>query len=185
MRVAAIDIGTNTVLLLVAELRDGALVAVDFFPQINGARRWIRLGGVGFQPSEFAKLAVVLFLARYLMHRKNVRRPLGLVVPLAPTRPPRASIPTATWPGNSRHASRTSSGCFTAALPRITRRTPAISHRSIPARSRFPRTTRAPPRRASCRAPFHRRAQHQSLRRRLREKPTHPERTSISNGVGS
>lgn len=62
-----------------------ALVAVYFFPPINNARRWIRIGPVGFQPSEFAKLAYVLALAQYLMYRENYRRLRGLVVPLAIT----------------------------------------------------------------------------------------------------
>ena len=44
-----------------------ALLAVVFlFPPINGAHRWIRLGPIGFQPSEPAKLAVVLAVARRL-----------------------------------------------------------------------------------------------------------------------
>jgi rod shape determining protein RodA len=33
---------------------------------VNGARSWIGIGEYGIQPSEFAKIAVVLFLARYL-----------------------------------------------------------------------------------------------------------------------
>lgn len=61
------------------------LVAVFFAPSINGAHRWLRLGPVGFQPSEFAKLAYVLALSRYLMYRANYRRLRGLVVPLAVT----------------------------------------------------------------------------------------------------
>jgi cell division protein FtsW (lipid II flippase) len=58
------------------------LVVVYWFPAVNGARRWIRLGPVGFQPSEFAKLAFVLGLARYLMYRDSFRNLPGLVAPL-------------------------------------------------------------------------------------------------------
>ena len=58
------------------------LMAVYFFPPIHGAQRWIRLGGVGLQPSEFAKVAFVLAMSRYLMYRENYRRFRGLVVPL-------------------------------------------------------------------------------------------------------
>lgn len=32
----------------------------------NGARRWINLGFIGFQPSELAKIAILLAIARYL-----------------------------------------------------------------------------------------------------------------------
>ncbi|MHC5038792.1 MAG: rod shape-determining protein RodA [Planctomycetota bacterium] len=39
---------------------------------INGSRRWILLGPIQVQPSEFAKLAVVLGLAKYLMYRRNL-----------------------------------------------------------------------------------------------------------------
>jgi cell division protein FtsW (lipid II flippase) len=61
------------------------LVIVYFFPAVNQAHRWIRIGPVGLQPSEFAKVAFVLALARYLMYRQNYRRLPGLVVPLALT----------------------------------------------------------------------------------------------------
>ncbi|MDR1316210.1 MAG: putative lipid II flippase FtsW [Spirochaetales bacterium] len=41
-------------------------------PQIMGARRWIVLFGYSLQPSEFAKLALVLYLAR-MLYRKQER----------------------------------------------------------------------------------------------------------------
>jgi rod shape determining protein RodA len=64
------------------------LVLVYFFRPINGAHRWVRLGRFSFQPSEFAKLAFVLVLGRYLMYRENYRRLRGLLVPLALTAVP-------------------------------------------------------------------------------------------------
>jgi len=46
------------------------LVAVFGFSPRNGARRWINLpGGFTFQPSEVTKLALTLFLARFLERR--------------------------------------------------------------------------------------------------------------------
>ena len=50
------------------------LAAVLFAPPVNGARRWINVAGLGFQPSEFAKMGCVLFTALMLerrMHRIN------------------------------------------------------------------------------------------------------------------
>jgi rod shape determining protein RodA len=61
------------------------LTVVYLFPAVNGAQRWIRFGRVGLQPSEFAKVALVLALARYLMYRESYRRFWGLVAPLALT----------------------------------------------------------------------------------------------------
>ena len=46
-----------------------ALVVVLFGPRINGARRWFGVAGIGVQPSELAKLAVILFVAAVLERR--------------------------------------------------------------------------------------------------------------------
>jgi cell division protein FtsW len=39
--------------------------------KVNNARRWIRLFGISFQPSELAKLAIVLLMARVLAKRAD------------------------------------------------------------------------------------------------------------------
>jgi len=39
--------------------------------EVNGAHRWLRLGPVNIQPSEFAKPAIIFFLAGYLYRRQR------------------------------------------------------------------------------------------------------------------
>jgi cell division protein FtsW len=46
-----------------------ALVAVLFAREINGTRRWFGMGGIGVQPSELAKIALILFTAAILERR--------------------------------------------------------------------------------------------------------------------
>ena len=65
------------------------LVAVLFSPPVNNAHRWFSIGGLGIQPSELAKIAVILFIASVLerrLHRINEigysLLPIGLVVGL-------------------------------------------------------------------------------------------------------
>ncbi len=41
--------------------------------EINGSRNWVRVGGMQFQPSEFAKIVFVLYLASALRKYKDVR----------------------------------------------------------------------------------------------------------------
>ena len=54
--------------------------------RINGARRWIAFGPAAFQPSELAKLALVVWCAAYLARRPapqslgELARPVGLLV---------------------------------------------------------------------------------------------------------
>jgi cell division protein FtsW len=45
------------------------LLAVFFFPSVNSSHRWIRLGFFNFEPSEVAKLMLVLFLGWFLSTR--------------------------------------------------------------------------------------------------------------------
>lgn len=40
--------------------------------QINGARLWIRLGPITFQPVELAKIALAIFFASYLVEKRDV-----------------------------------------------------------------------------------------------------------------
>lgn len=60
-----------------------SLVAVLLFaPTIQGARSWLRFGGVGLQPSEFAKVVVLLALARIFADREPREFGLrGMLVP--------------------------------------------------------------------------------------------------------
>ena len=54
-------------------------------PRVNGARRWIAVGPLTFQPSELAKFALAIWASAYLARRKAPRtlkelaRPIGLV----------------------------------------------------------------------------------------------------------
>jgi len=54
--------------------------------RINGARRWIAFGPAAFQPSELAKLALVVWVSAYLARRqpprtlKDLARPIGLLM---------------------------------------------------------------------------------------------------------
>lgn len=45
-----------------------------------GATRWINIGGIGFQPSEFAKIIFILALSSFLARRKDViKEPSNLI----------------------------------------------------------------------------------------------------------
>lgn len=50
------------------------LVAVFAYNPINGARRWIKFPGISMQPSELAKLTLVIFLAYFLERRAGEER---------------------------------------------------------------------------------------------------------------
>ncbi len=50
--------------------------------QVNGARRWFAAGPIQFQPSELMKIALVLYVARYLAD--HPKRPRGFRQAMAP-----------------------------------------------------------------------------------------------------
>lgn len=54
---------------------------------VNGARRWITLGIVNFQPSEFVKFAMLLYVADYMVRKMDIKErffvavmPIGIAV---------------------------------------------------------------------------------------------------------
>jgi cell division protein FtsW (lipid II flippase) len=54
--------------------------------QVNGAYLGIEIGSLSFQPAEFAKICIVIFLASYLREKREVlivgaRRVLGIILP--------------------------------------------------------------------------------------------------------
>jgi cell division protein FtsW len=72
-----IVIGTALVIVTLA------LVAVLFSEPVNGARRWFNWFGIGVQPSEPAKLAVILFMAAVLERRMDrIQEPLRAMLPV-------------------------------------------------------------------------------------------------------
>lgn len=77
-RVAWIQWGSLMLLLLIMLMPWGP---VD---EVRGARRWLQVGGAGVQPSEFARLGMILLLAAHLArHRQDLGTWRGLMPPVA------------------------------------------------------------------------------------------------------
>ena len=69
------------------------LAALPFLaPTIMGAGRWLVLGPVQIQPSELAKIAVIITLAHHLASKAEVDHPLDLASPLVHVGVPMALI---------------------------------------------------------------------------------------------
>ncbi len=52
----------------------GLALVLTMGSTVNGSRSWLQLGGMSIQPSEFAKLAVVIGMALWVAERADVRR---------------------------------------------------------------------------------------------------------------
>lgn len=68
------------------------LIGIFLLPAKRGSHRWIPMGPVDFQPSEMAKLTLIIMLAWYLRYGDNYRRLLGLIMPFALTLVPMGLI---------------------------------------------------------------------------------------------
>lgn len=74
---------------LIAVIVSIALLVAVLVPGIgalvNGARSWIRIGGFQFQPSEIAKLALLLWMSQVLSARRStLGSPKALLIPVLP-----------------------------------------------------------------------------------------------------
>ena len=60
-------------------LSNAFLIALRFIGiEVNGQKRWLGVGPIQFQPSEFTKIAVILALSVYVIeHRKELGHPRG------------------------------------------------------------------------------------------------------------
>lgn len=75
----------------------GLILVLAAGPEVNGAKRWMRFGPISFQPSEFAKLGLVMYLAAYLTAKGRAIRdvkvlatalgPLALIAALVMAQP--------------------------------------------------------------------------------------------------
>ena len=56
-------------------------IAVLFIgDEYNGSKRWLSFGPLSFQPSEFAKLAVILFLAKIIEHNSKSMKKMKMLI---------------------------------------------------------------------------------------------------------
>ena len=71
---------------LISMFLSGAVLFVG--QEINGSKRWLNLGPLSFQPSEFAKVAVIFFLAclvsRNVQRMKRFRTMILMMIPVLP-----------------------------------------------------------------------------------------------------
>jgi len=78
------------------------ILTLFFGKSVRGARSWLPLGNYTFQPAEFAKLALIIILAQYLINYPEALKKIsGLIVPLLLTAFPIALIMLQPDPGSA------------------------------------------------------------------------------------
>lgn len=73
----------SPVVLLAAAIFMALVLVPGIGTQVNGARRWINLGFTTFQPSEIAKIGVVLYFSALICRRKDKMRSIRALWPFA------------------------------------------------------------------------------------------------------
>ncbi|MBS1258168.1 MAG: putative peptidoglycan glycosyltransferase FtsW [Candidatus Scalindua arabica] len=74
----------SMVIFIVALAGLAVVLIPEIGAKINGSRRWIRVGIFGYQPSEFAKLAMIIFMSGYIAKNREKMATFakGFVVPI-------------------------------------------------------------------------------------------------------
>lgn len=70
----------------------GLILVLLFGKTVYGAKRWLALGPVSIQPSEFMKIALVMALSRYFTYKRDASVISNIVFPLSLTILPMALI---------------------------------------------------------------------------------------------
>jgi rod shape determining protein RodA len=73
-------IGNLSPLIYIANLA-GLAAVFAFGVSVKGSQRWIPLGSIRVQPSEFMKIAIIIVLARYAAKGQKLSEFKGLIVP--------------------------------------------------------------------------------------------------------
>ena len=71
----------SILLILLSTVLVGTTLIPGFGPKIKGATRWIRFAGFSIQPTEFLKVALVMFLAAFVSKRGESIRNIKVLCP--------------------------------------------------------------------------------------------------------
>ena len=58
-------------------------LVIRLVEEVNGAQRWLKIGGLQFQPSELAKILLILFFAQFIMKYKEKLNTFPVIASIA------------------------------------------------------------------------------------------------------